>query len=268
MKSLPNRLTGRSNPQYCRPSRRFQPRFQALESRLLLAGPDCDTEWQGQERVDGEQAVVAPTQTNSQTGPGGRFGGGGLGGDEMGNHDIHGGGGAPQADFQSLIDLIMSTENEDLGNVNDGPGSTTPLHELDETLSLVVGPTSQVQDQVADLIAQLRSLQDLQITIEVRFITLQDNFFEQIGVDFDFDVDDNAGLTQDPLGKTDVDPDTVVGLDPSGNAPLDLSFGQNPFGPTVPNFGGFEPSAATIGFAILSDIEAFFLIQAVQQSPY
>lgn len=33
-------------------------------------------------------------------------------------------------------------------------------------------------------------LLDLQITIEVRFITLQDNFFDRIGVDFDFDITD------------------------------------------------------------------------------
>ena len=39
-------------------------------------------------------------------------------------------------------------------------------------------------------------LQDLQVTIEVRFITLNDNFFERIGIDFDFQVDDNTGLTQ------------------------------------------------------------------------
>ena len=34
---------------------------------------------------------------------------------------------------------------------------------------------------------------------------------------------------------------------------------------TVPAFGGFDPaSAANFGFAILSDIEAFFVIQAAQ----
>ena len=29
-------------------------------------------------------------------------------------------------------------------------------------------------------------MQDLQVTIEVRFITLNDNFYERIGVNFDF----------------------------------------------------------------------------------
>ena len=46
-----------------------------------------------------------------------------------------------------------------------------------------------------DLLEQLRRLQDLQVTIEVRFITLNDNFFEQIGVDFQFDLPINASAT-------------------------------------------------------------------------
>ncbi len=45
---------------------------------------------------------------------------------------------------------------------------------------------------MADLLRQLRRLQDLQVAIEVRFITVSDNFFEQIGVDFDFEILSNA----------------------------------------------------------------------------
>ncbi|MDT7041623.1 hypothetical protein [Candidatus Nitronereus thalassa] len=41
-------------------------------------------------------------------------------------------------------------------------------------------------------------LQDLQVTIEVRFITLKDSFFEKIGVDFDFDISDQNA---DQLGR-------------------------------------------------------------------
>jgi general secretion pathway protein D len=58
-----------------------------------------------------------------------------------------------------------------------------------------------------------------------------------------------------------------VGLNQSGNftADLDLPFNQDSFAATTPQFGGFDPStAATFGFAILSDIEAFFLISAAQ----
>ena len=48
-------------------------------------------------------------------------------------------------------------------------------------------------EDIRDLLEQLRKSQDLQVTIEVRMITLTDNFFERIGVDFDFDVQDSVG---------------------------------------------------------------------------
>ncbi len=55
------------------------------------------------------------------------------------------------------------------------------------------------------------------------------------------------------------------GLFPSFTADLDIPFRQGSFALAVPQFGGFDPSsAATFGFAILSDIEAFFLINAAQ----
>ncbi|MEZ4236977.1 MAG: hypothetical protein R3F59_12655 [Myxococcota bacterium] len=48
----------------------------------------------------------------------------------------------------------------------------------------------------------------MQVTIEVKFITLNDNFFERIGVDFDLRIDDNVGrLPQDDQGNS-----AVVGL--------------------------------------------------------
>ena len=101
------------------------------------------------------------------------------------------------------------------------------------------------------------------MTIEVRFITLNDNFFERIGVDFDFDIDD--GVQQ--LPPDDGGPSVTIGLDPTGQptADFDLSFNQDTFTAAVPQFGGFDPAtAANFGFAILGEIEAFFVIQAAQ----
>ena len=46
---------------------------------------------------------------------------------------------------------------------------------------------------------------------------------------------------------------------------LDIPFTQNSFGLAVPQFGGFDATAgAQLGFAILSDIEAYFFINAAQ----
>ena len=59
-------------------------------------------------------------------------------------------------------------------------------------MSLVVSQTQEVHEEIADLLEQLRRLQDLQVTIEVRFINLRDDFFEQIGIDFDLNIDSNV----------------------------------------------------------------------------
>jgi general secretion pathway protein D len=145
-------------------------------------------------------------------------------------------------------------------------------------LSLVVSQTQEVHEQIADLLEQLRRLQDLQVTIEVRFITLADNFFENIGVDFDVSVDDNTGLN-------DVIPFLPSGTNPTANSPvfddsnksisigwtaagptgdLDLKLTQNTIGSATPQFGNDPTAVANFGFAILSDLEVFFLLTAGQ----
>jgi general secretion pathway protein D len=128
----------------------------------------------------------------------------------------------------------------------------------------------------------------LQVTIEVRFITLNDNFFEWIGVDFDFDIDDDIDRPFQVFGRQIDDGDPATGEEPARNtldvdhdnpksmtvgmqapgvfsADLDIPFTQNSFGLAVPQFGGFDATAgAQLGFAVLTDLEAFFFISAAQ----
>lgn len=196
-------------------------------------------------------------------------------------------GGAAMADFDSLIDLITSTIQPTTWDEVGGPGSIAPF---ETNLSLVVSQTQEVHEELADLLDQLRRIQDLQVTIEVRFITLNDNFFERIGVDFDFQINDKTDQPGMQFGR-------MVGVgDPPGTNPvrdtrttvfnefghehsrtvgmtaptvfstdLDIPFTQNSFGLAVPQFGGFTPDAGMqMGFAILSEIEAFFFINAAQ----
>ncbi|MDZ4818789.1 MAG: hypothetical protein SGJ20_07435 [Planctomycetota bacterium] len=174
-------------------------------------------------------------------------------------------GGGSQADFDALIELIEETIAPTTWAAQGGNGA---MREYENNLSLIVTQTDEVHEQIADLLTQLRSLQDLQVTIEVRFITLTDNFFERIGVDFDFTIDSN--ITPPSQVGSSNGPSQVIGLDALGlpTANLDLQFNQGSFvSGTVPSFPGigFDPATAgTFGFAILSDIEAFFLIQAAQ----
>jgi general secretion pathway protein D len=182
-------------------------------------------------------------------------------------------GGGAQADFDSLIDLITSTVKPTTWDAVGGPGSIAPF---ETNLSIVVSQTQEVHEEIVDLLEQLRRLQDLQVTIEVRFITLNDNFFERIGVDFDFNIQDNLPVpgmvfgsgTPPNLTTADYGNRTItVGMSAPNvfNADLDIPMTQNSFGLAVPQFGGFDAAAgAQLGFAILSDIEAFFFINAAQ----
>lgn len=216
---------------------------------------------------------------------GGAAGGGAAigGGQSAGFGGPGGMGGGSQADFDELIELIVSTVAPTSWDEVGGPGS---IREFQTNLSLVVSQTQEVHEQIVDLLEQLRRLQDLQVTIEVRFITLNDNFFERIGVDFDFDIDDNIDRPFQVFGKPtagqkdasqvgvdrdtrdrDHGPSVTVGQSAPGvfSTDLDIPFRQDSFTLAVPQFGGFNPAAgASIGFAILSDLEAFLFVNAAQ----
>ncbi len=219
-------------------------------------------------------------------------------------------------DFGSLTDLITGTIDPHTWDEY-GAGGQGTLKSHDSTLSLVIRQTQKVHDEIADLLEQLRRLQDLQVTIEVRFISVSDRFFERIGIDFDFNVQDTAGNPQTddngfPLGRfgavdgslastggggttgtTGTTGGTAGGDAPFSTAPLrnlvnrdsypnngtivgmnsptsfsqnlDIPFRQGSFQVGVPDFGNFNPEVGIqVGFAVLSDIEAFFFIQAAQ----
>lgn len=175
-------------------------------------------------------------------------------------------GGGTQADFDSLIDLIQTTVAPTTWDEVGGPGS---ISEFRNNLSLVISQTQDVHEQIVDLLEQLRRNQDLQVTIEVRFITLNDNFFERIGVDFQFNITNE--VPHDPRALTPINKREIVGLlPPAGGAPFpnftsnfSIPFTQNSFNLATPQFG--QPvEVASFGFAILSDLEAFFLVSAAQ----
>lgn len=187
---------------------------------------------------------------------------GSQGGFGMNNPPMGGGaaGGGSFADFQSLMDLIQTTIVPDTWEALGGPSSMSPYP---QNLSLVISTTSDVHDQIADLLESLRRLQNLQITIEVRFITLSDTFAEQIGVDFQVQFDDRAQTLPTDSGG----PSVVIGWDGVNGVPtpdLDITLNNQSFGLAPPFGAETVTNASTIGFAILSDIEAFFFLQAAQ----
>lgn len=242
---------------------------------------------QGQRSYGGPMAVV-PSGSVGPSGPGSlapgilpqQFGSPAGSASVDSNSGPGGLGGAANADFDSLIDLIVSTVEFDSWMENGtGEGEIQPFP---TNLSLVISQTQRVHEQIADLLEQLRRLQDLQVTIEVRFIRLTDRFFERIGIDFDFNIEDGTGLTDLNNINATLNPGQIfepsrasatVGISgnpttlsdplPNFTVDLDVPFRDNSFSLAQPQFGGAQ-SVGEFGFAILSDIEAFFLINASQ----
>lgn len=178
-------------------------------------------------------------------------------------------GGVTLNDFQPLLELIQSTIDQETWQGGGGEASILPYV---QNLSLVVSAPQETQDKIQDLLRKLRELNDVQIVVEVRFVTLQDNFFERVGIDFDFSINDNTqGVTTNATGDQVLvgGGSGVVGRQPVETTPFtptqdfDIGFLQGNFNAAEPLFGGFTAaSAASFGFAILSDIEVFFLLQA------
>ena len=177
-------------------------------------------------------------------------------------------GGVTLGDFQPLLDLIRSTVDSETWGDGDGSGSSS-ISPYAQNLSIVVSAPQETQDKVQALLEKLRELNDVQIVVEVRFVTLTDDFFEQVGIDFDFSFEDNFngfGAPNPVNGDVAQNTSSVVGLNELGLAPdFNVGVTQNTFSDLVPfGIGDGLGAGATFGFAILSDIEVFFLLQATK----
>ena len=187
-------------------------------------------------------------------------------------------GGAASADFDSLITLITTTIAKDTWDAVGGPGT---IAAFPGNLSLVVSQTQEIHESIANLLEQLRRLQDLQVTIEVRFITLSDTFFEKIGVDLNMNIPTkSAGAFTASSGG-----DGTSVLIPNGRSatvgqggyydgsvtPSSIGFLQSSAALTTAGaiIGGYDPTknfGAQLGFAILSDVEAYLFMEAAQST--
>jgi general secretion pathway protein D len=88
---------------------------------------------------------------------------------------------ATRTQEEKLNRLICSTIEPASWEANGGRGS---LQYWPLTLSFVVNQTPEIQERVAELLANLRRMKDMQVAVEVRFINLSEACFERFGVDF------------------------------------------------------------------------------------
>ena len=152
-------------------------------------------------------------------------------------------------------------------------------------MSLVINQTPDIQEQVADLLAALRRLQDQEVSIEVRFMTIADDFFERMAVNFQANINTNntrfePALINDAfapvnfinqfggtgLGATG---NVLAGATPAGSltSNLGIPIVNNTFFnsmPTLGNYPGIGASGLTTGIAFLSDIQVYLFLEATQ----
>ncbi len=178
----------------------------------------------------------------------------------------------------ALIRIITSTiEPQSWSSV--GGAGTIEYHPL--TMSLVVNQTPNIQEQVADLLNNLRRLLDQEVALEIKLISIAEDFYERIGLDFNLNVktDRNtakfepmitsgqykpAGYINDPYFRN-----MVGGITPAGSftSDLDIPINQNSFNLTNPAFGnyfGAPGGGINMGLAFLSDIQVFLFLEAAQ----
>src|SRR6185437_2375866 len=86
---------------------------------------------------------------------------------------------------EMLIKLITNTISPKSWGEQGGPGTIDyfPLSQ-----SLIINQTPDIQDQVQDLLQALRRLLDQEVAVEVKFISIAEDFFERIGVNFEMNI--------------------------------------------------------------------------------
>jgi type II secretory pathway component GspD/PulD (secretin) len=145
--------------------------------------------------------------------------------------------------------------------------------------ALVINQTQEVQEEVQQLLASLRRLQDLQVSVELRAVLVSETFFERIGVDFDMNLRTPTSRREPDLVNGTFVPAPFVnrtadrlnglvsGLTSAGTLTPDLNIPirNSSFNFTTPQFGGYQPEAGiSLGLAFLSDIQVFMFLEAVQ----
>lgn len=80
----------------------------------------------------------------------------------------------PRPDFEPLIKLITESVAPESWNDKGGTGSLAPF---ESNLSLVISQTADVHEQIADLLEELRRLQDVQVTLTLEPLRMSPEHF-------------------------------------------------------------------------------------------
>jgi len=200
----------------------------------------------------GGLGATGTTGTTGTTGGGGGAAGqqlGGGGGTTTGGTTTGGGEGLAEALSPSeAADQLIQIIQDSIAPDSWAEGMGTAITYVNG--QLIITQTRAIHEKIQKLLADLRSMRALQVSIEVRFLSMGGGFLESVGLTFnllDFDYDDTdlfTSLTREFFASTDF--------------PFSLGVGRE-FEPT----GGFS---GTLLYQFTDDIFVNMLISAVQKS--
>ncbi|MEZ6192934.1 MAG: hypothetical protein R3C45_16805 [Phycisphaerales bacterium] len=210
--------------------------------------------------------------SNTNSGGGGGGGGGGRGG---GSGSGLFGDSNDEEDEEvptraELIEQITTLITETVGEFNEwsiNGGDVSSLDELNG--NLVVKSTPENHRAIVGLLAQLREIRSGQISIEARFLLVDESFMEETGFDFDVQIND-LGSSFGPI-RFAQDSSSIAAVKATGapngtfGAATTTNIGPGIFVPGT----GFTPStgrAADFSLSFLEDIEVNLLIKSTQAS--
>jgi general secretion pathway protein D len=199
-------------------------------------------------------SLQATSNNSSQNGSGGAGGGGGGGGGSSSLFSGSAGGGATAEKGQTrqeLVDSIIKliTETVAADSWRDSGGSVGSIRELQG--QLIVTQTPENQRALVALLEQLRETHSIQVTVETRFLTVQRDFLEDVGIDLSFVV--NANQSQ----STSFSPVTITATN--------SQFTQAPV-TGVPNSIGNTATALSTAVTYLDDFQVNLILRATQAS--
>ncbi len=139
---------------------------------------------------------------------------------------------AVEEDANALVSLIRKTINPDSWRSNSGGGCS--ITEINGQLVVTQTPTGHAR--IGGLLSKLREQRAIQVAVEARFITVQSNYLEELGMDLDVVLNaGNAGFdfleNPDQRGSLLLDP--ILG----SRLLLPRSFSRLGFTPGTPGVG-------------------------------
>ena len=155
---------------------------------------------------------------------------------------------------QDLVDAITKLIEDTVATESwkDNGGSVGALRELEG--QLIVTQTPENHRQLVNLLEQLRETRAIQVTVETRFLTVQRNYLEDVGVDLNFLFNLNSSWSQ-KFGTIPVTtPSSAFTFNPTTGVPGSIGSATS------------TPTGLTTSATYLDDFQVSLVMRAVQAS--